>query len=542
MEHSFANSYGAPFVGNYTPPSNCDFNHVTLNFTVEIAGRQYDRWGSMYLGDIEVFSTSTAEPTPTGIRWTYLKDMTHYLSLWKESQTVIFELDNIVDDTYTGILNTTLTLTFFTSPIETGDHLPADLILPISAEKGSSGEASYWTVPGDNATSTIDFPRNVNRAVIAVSVKAQGDEEQWFGNLPQSAIDTFDPNYGTYPGYSPWRELQVFVDGQLAGVHWPFPVIFTGGVVPQLNRPIVGLEAFDLQDHEIDITPWLPILCDGNPHNISMNMVGLDDDGISRAWVSSTVDANWYIVGKVFLWLDEDESSITTGTISTIYESDPAIDFSLSIFQNATGFNESLNYDYQVSRNFSVSSLVSSQKNNGTATWSQTLSYFNQGHVYEYGWGEINNAQTTGLDTAKSQGVFYSTSYNYPIVCNSTINETAAGNLTLWAHLYQALNLKVQGDAVTPTGLEAFQQHFDSQGIDFVGSVINTDREGTANYSRYADNTVTSGIGYTNQVFYFGGLTGGGGGSYEVPGTELYFRNITAYNNSIIADHEFVAR
>ncbi len=43
--YSFANSYGAPFVGEYTPPS-CQFNRVTWNLTVVEAGRQYDRLGT----------------------------------------------------------------------------------------------------------------------------------------------------------------------------------------------------------------------------------------------------------------------------------------------------------------------------------------------------------------------------------------------------------------------------------------------------------------------------------------------------------------
>lgn len=70
--HSFAYSYGQPFVGSYTPPS-CSFNRVTWNLTVTSAGRQFDRLGIVYLGDIEVFRTSTAEPTANGIEWTYLK-------------------------------------------------------------------------------------------------------------------------------------------------------------------------------------------------------------------------------------------------------------------------------------------------------------------------------------------------------------------------------------------------------------------------------------------------------------------------------------
>jgi hypothetical protein len=70
--HSFAYSYDQPFIGNYTAP-RCKFNRVTWNLTVVSAGRQFDRLGIVYLGDIEVFRTSTAEPTAKGIRWTYLK-------------------------------------------------------------------------------------------------------------------------------------------------------------------------------------------------------------------------------------------------------------------------------------------------------------------------------------------------------------------------------------------------------------------------------------------------------------------------------------
>lgn len=70
--HSFAFSYGKPFVGHYEPPS-CAFNRVTWNLTVVSAGRQFDRLGIVYLGDTEVFRTSTAEPTEDGIAWTYLK-------------------------------------------------------------------------------------------------------------------------------------------------------------------------------------------------------------------------------------------------------------------------------------------------------------------------------------------------------------------------------------------------------------------------------------------------------------------------------------
>lgn len=50
-----------------------------------------DRLALMYFNDTEVWRTSTAEPTiAPGIRWTYLKDMTEYLSLWNSPQKLIF--------------------------------------------------------------------------------------------------------------------------------------------------------------------------------------------------------------------------------------------------------------------------------------------------------------------------------------------------------------------------------------------------------------------------------------------------------------------
>lgn len=51
----------------------------------------------MFLNDTEVWRTSTAEPKPApGIVWSYIKDMTQYLSLWKSSQKLIFDLGNLI--------------------------------------------------------------------------------------------------------------------------------------------------------------------------------------------------------------------------------------------------------------------------------------------------------------------------------------------------------------------------------------------------------------------------------------------------------------
>lgn len=537
MEHSFANSYGAPFVGTYTPP-DCEFDYVVINFTVLVKGRQYDRTGVMYLGDTEVWRTSTAEPTSYGIRWVWLKDMTPYTSLWKAPQTLIFDLESIVDDTYTGILNTTLTATFFTSSVAAAEgRTPADLIIPISERTGSTGEPSQFTYPAQNATNTVSFPQNAKRAVFTVDVKAQGNEEFWWSNVPQSTINTFEAEYGTYPGYSPFREVQVLIDGQLAGVDWPFPVIYTGGVVPQLHRPIVGIEAFDIKEHEIDITPWLPLLCDGTDHVFTIQILGLDDDGSSSATLSTTTDDEWYITGKIFIWLD-DEGSITTGEPPAPYASEPTIVFSQRITRNASGGNDTIDYSIAVTRTLSISAYVKTQGGEGTATWAQSLSYSNNGGVYAAGYDNVNTFAIAGADSATGGGLGfdYSASYSYPLYCASSAAYSPEGNLTLRADLNQSSRREVRGASVFPTGLEAFLAN-GSAAPAFQGSVLSTSRNGTALYERPADNSYSTGVGQTHQVFTFSGLTSDDGGASAA--TELYYRDVSAYNDTVVGN--FVA-
>lgn len=113
-----------------------------------------------------------------------------------------------------------------------------------------------------------------------------------------SNTETF-PQTGELYGYSPFREVQLLIDGNLAGVAWPFPVIFTGGIVPGLWRPVVGIDAFDLREDEIDITPWLPLLCDGKEHNFTVRVSGLNDDGKGNVALSEITGSYWLVTGKV---------------------------------------------------------------------------------------------------------------------------------------------------------------------------------------------------------------------------------------------------
>ena len=392
MSYVFSNSYGAPFVGRPAPPQApdevrlttvlgigeykpppCDFNRVTMNFTVVSQGRQFDRLGLMYLGDVEVFRTSTAEPTAAGIIWTYIKEMEQYNVLWQNDQKLIFDLGNIVNSIYTGPYYTTLTATFFTVP---GSQPTADTILPISAEQSSENMASAFSLPGQNASVSYTLPQNIERAVVSLSACGQATEEFWYTNTFNSDVNTFESTAGTLYGFSPFREVQLLIDGQLAGVSWPFPIIFTGGIVPGFWRPIVGIDAFDLRQHEIDVTPWLPLLCDGASHTFEIRVAGLDDDGAGHATLSEIVGSYWVVTGTIFLFLGQD-GSVTTGTSPSIDTPVPEIQISSSVTTNSTGANETLGYNTAVTRDISVTSTIKTSNGSREASWTQNLSFSN---------------------------------------------------------------------------------------------------------------------------------------------------------------------
>lgn len=502
------------------------------------AGRQYDRLAIMYLGDNEVWRTSTAEPTPPpGIRWSYAKDMTAYLALWREPQTLIFDLGNLVNDLYTASLNATLTATFLwvdddDVPGTEDGWPPADVVIPISAGKGAQGQASVFTLPADNATVAVSsFPRNARRAVFSLAACGQATEEFWWSNVPQADVAAFNATAGAFYGFSPFREAQVLIDGRLAGVAWPFPVIFTGGVVPGLHRPIVGVDDFDLPEYAVDVTPWLPLLSDGASHEFAIRVAGIGADGA----LTETVGASWLVTGKVFVWLDDDDGdAVTTGSAPAIEAPAPHISVTQALTQNATGANETLTYSVEVRRTLTVSADVRTSRGSGTAVWSQTLAYTNQGYVYAYGFGQFNNVTTTGADAASgAAAAAFRASYDYPLFCNQTYAVSAQGNLTIWAHLVQGLGLGVEGAAVYPTGLEAFEAGVpQTLGRRFGGAALQTTLEGTAGFYETGDQKNSSGYGTTNQVFRFGGTE---------PEEELYYRDVTAVNGSVVFDEQRLA-
>ena len=534
-------------VGEYTPPP-CTFNRVTMNFTVTSQGRQFDRLGLMYLGDIEVFRTSTAEPTANGIVWTYIKEMEQYKTLWATDQKIIFDLGNLIDSTYTGPFITTLTATFFTVP---DSQAMADSILPISAERSASNLGSAFSVPDQTASVSYQLPQDVERAVISLSACGQIGEEFWYTNTFSSDVSTFESTAGTLYGFSPFREVQLLIDGQLAGVSWPFPVIFTGGIVPGFWRPIVGIDAFDLRQHEIDVTPWLPLLCDGASHTFEIRVAGLNDDGAGHATLSETVGSYWVVTGTIFLFLGE-EGSVTTGPEPTIDSPSPSIEISSVVTTNATGGNETLTYNTAVTRDISISSTIKTSTGSRPVSWTQSLLYKNFNSLTDQGFVQYTIQNTSGSDTSSSG---YSNTYNYPLTVNSSFSSDAAGDISINGSLTRGLDYNVYGPSIFPSGIQTFntttpstlnpadESQSTSQNIQlpaasnlplFSGSLLSTTQTASAEYFSNATGNGSYSFGTTEQDFDFRGA------ELDDPSTtvELYHRHVVAVNSTVTVDEQ----
>ncbi|KAB8288200.1 hypothetical protein EYC80_010205 [Monilinia laxa] len=354
------------------------------------------------------------------------------------------------------------------------------MIIPISSRMGINASfSSAFNVPTAIATITISFPRHAARAIFSLSSTGQGNEEFWWSNFIQSDILTFGPGANAF-GYSPFRKVQVLIDGQIADVQWPFPIIFTGGVAPGLWSPVVEIDAFDFEEYEIDITPWLPRLRDGNMHAFSIKVVGLEDNG-----------KNWTILSEI------------------------------------TGSSW---------RTLTISSAVKTQSESQSITWTQSLSHTDQGQFLYFGNAQINQISTSGTDTPTGL-VSYSNKYSYPLFANTTATNTPDGNVRFLDNIRRSKNIIITGTSVFPSPLEAFATYTKSSALVLgaVDSALTTTKNGTATLFQSPSQGVSTSFGTTSQEMRLGVVSRDGAMGMQ-PDTELYYRSIAAVNGTVEND------
>lgn len=268
----FADYTDHPF--KYKPPKNCPGPYAKIIFKMHFRvskGVQYDRTGAVWIGATNVFFGTTSEPGQNASpQWNVERDVTEYAPVFAEASTGQASVYNVVNSQYTGIIYGTAELDFYPATKRYPAGKSADAIYPLSA--GSTGGYVYLDAPTDQMTGTFSFPTNVEAAYLDVFLESQSDDEFWYTCFPNDLAEKLD-NCGN----TAFREGEVTLDGQPAGVAPIYPWIYTGGIDPFLWIPIPGVETLNFQPYRIDLTPFAAQLDDGNQHTIAVSVFNDDD-------------------------------------------------------------------------------------------------------------------------------------------------------------------------------------------------------------------------------------------------------------------------
>jgi hypothetical protein len=313
-----------------------------------------------------------------------------------------------------------------------------------------------------------------------------------------------------------------------------------------------ALDAFDLREDEIDISPFLPLLNDGKPHDFEIRVVGIDDDGAGNGILTERIESNWVVTGKIFIWLDNDMDNLVTGTIPTIYAPAPSVHFKSTRKQSLimNGSVESLEYSIQVSREIHIESAMITSAGSQTLFWKQDLVFSNAGILSNKGNDQIMR-QTTSGTSSSSAG--YSRSFDYPMWVISSYSAPPNGNVTISGKMGRGKNVQQLGDLAFLNDwrtIDRVSAPLPQHNLTFSGSNTVNWQNGTASYLSVPAQKRSYGSGSTTQLFVLSGtvqqpasmIQDGTSRASALHGsdTELYQRHIVAANDSIVYDEEWI--
>ena len=181
---TFADFSPKPF--SYAPPPGCagPWAKVVLEVDLSVtAGRQFDRTANIWIGGANVYFGTTAEPSRAVARsWHAERDLTDLSALFGAAQPGEADLGNLVNDTYTGVIEGSARLLFYpAAPHEAAPRAP-DVVLPLSA--GPTGGIVSLPAGTSRLARTFDLPKNIAHAYLDVIAQSQSGDEFWYTCVP----------------------------------------------------------------------------------------------------------------------------------------------------------------------------------------------------------------------------------------------------------------------------------------------------------------------------------------------------------------------
>jgi hypothetical protein len=472
---------------SYTPPTGCGtrWSKVVLEADFSVtAGVQFDRSATIFLDGVNLFFGTTQEPTSTlAPSWHVERDLTDYSALFRNAGNGQADIGNIVNSTYTGVIHGSARLLFYpASAVAPAAKVP-DAIYPLGSDP--VGSTVLLQAGANQMTATLTLPRNVERAYLDVFTQGQSTpDEFWYTCVP----DAYASQTGECGGGN-FREAEISIDGQSAGVAPVYPWIFTGGADLFIWKPTPGVQTLNFLPYRVDLTPFAGVLSNGSPHQVTLTLAGV----------------NYYFMATAALLVyeDPDASQVTGQVVSNTLANQPPTPTIGSTLTTDSSGNTTGNVTTNLSRHFVIKGYVNTSHGRVDTTVDQTVSFANTevfditSTIYDQTSEQLTTVEG---DSVSKTGAFVSgqfhQSYRYPLYMQSNQTFTdSAGDST-----------------VVTTIRQGFDEHtaFSIDGFPLYAADVHNHHEGSDSIDYSPDYAILSHSGQNSkQVFTFGDSLGG---------------------------------
>lgn len=401
-----------PKTFSYTPPSSCHAPWAKVVFTADFTvteGRQFDRTASFYLGHANIYYGTTAEPSSTvSPSWHVERDVTDLSAIFKTAETGEADLGNFVGVsggvTYNGIIYADAALEFYpASPFEPAPSVP-DLVVPMPDAEGG---AATLNTTSSQLMQPVTLPTNVERVYLDVITQSQIGDEFWYTCVPNDVTTELQSC-----GNTAFREAEISIDNQPAGVAPVDPWIYTGGIDPYLWRPIPGVQTFDFVPYRVDLTPFAGLLSDGHQHTVAL----------------SVYNANGYFLAtaNLLVYADHGSRAVTGGILKNNLAAAPSPNVVENLTTDSSG-NITGTVTVTSTRDYSITGFVKTSHGKVETTVAQIIEFRNvqkfditsSAYVQDIQQSTAASSQSTSQSGPVIQNV--SKRFSYPLVMDISL-------------------------------------------------------------------------------------------------------------------------
>ncbi len=401
---------------SYTPPSGCHGPWSKVVFTADFtvtAGRQFDRTAQFFIDNVNVFYGTTAEPRRTlSPSWHVERDVTDLSAIFKSAQAGEASLGNLVNSTYTGIIYANAALVFYPAGFLAPALPVPDVVIPLPNQSG----AATLSASSSELTQAITLPTNTERLYLDVIAQSQSNDEQWFFCVPNDVANQLQSC-----GNTGFRETEIFVDGQPAGVAPVYPWIYTGGIDPYLWAPIPGLQTLNFKPYRVNLTPFAGLFADGKPHTVALSVYNAN---------------NYFLVDATLLaFLDHGARSVRGGVLNNTLSAapTPVVTENVTTAPSGTIFGT---VSVTSARSFSISGYVQTSHGRVQTTVEQQVNFSNS-QRFEVGARQyvqtLTQSNTVDSKTITRDGFLVTENekrFSYPFTFNLIQDVNSDGSIT----------------------------------------------------------------------------------------------------------------